>query len=571
MKFHVNGNGNLGIPLSGCGNDDLKRGMDDDRKKLEPYISTLERYLIDPQDEVKWAVADGLTFFYAIQKDWAAVKKLLSHPDKDVRQEAVGTLRAKHQLTIRKVWSQLKTLLEDECEDVRLVAARTLCEKGKTQAEVFLPLPILVDRLTNPEDEHRVYAARAISGGLYSLLGPSYESTVSKKVDWEPFEQALPALRRALKDKNGKVRAVIAEALCWYYLRVDQPEEIVRILKNAGAGLTKTLRKGLDSDKFPKPDLLLGYVRNDDRGKLATRFRRAAGKNAKKLDIASDGLDSVGMRELPPELGLLTKVESLDISSNRFTFLPPEVGQLHNLKSLAATQNLLFTLPPEFGELKKLQTLYLYRNQLETLPHEFCQLENLYYLQLSENRLTALPSEFGKLTNLRFLELQRNRLRSLPKTFGELEQLESCSLEGNALKELPMGFSKLKNLRSLELSYNDLCEIPAQVFDLENLEALTFKHNQLTSLPPEIGRLSRLKNLTLRGNQLTELPPEIATLSDLEYLDLASNQLRSLPPGLDQLKKLRWLDLHANELGLPDTTFHIWNRPDVLLKTVYAN
>jgi len=63
--------------------------------------------------------------------------------------------------------------------------------------------------------------------------------------------------------------------------------------------------------------------------------------------------------------------------------LPPELGQLTNLRTLNVTFNSLTGLPPELGQLANLQTLDLSDNNLEGLPSELGQLTNLRRLSLS--------------------------------------------------------------------------------------------------------------------------------------------------------------------------------------------
>ena len=57
-------------------------------------------------------------------------------------------------------------------------------------------------------------------------------------------------------------------------------------------------------------------------------------------------------------------------------------------------------LPPEIGSLTYLLTLYLSSNQLATLPSEICSFTRLTVLSLGDNRLTALPPDFGSLAAL---------------------------------------------------------------------------------------------------------------------------------------------------------------------------
>ena len=70
---------------------------------------------------------------------------------------------------------------------------------------------------------------------------------------------------------------------------------------------------------------------------------------------------------LPVELGRMTNLESLTISSHQIGGpLPEELGNLENLESMyLAYNNLSGPIPPEIGDLVNLTSLYLRRQQPE--------------------------------------------------------------------------------------------------------------------------------------------------------------------------------------------------------------
>uniref|UniRef100_UPI0030DDAFE9 leucine-rich repeat domain-containing protein n=1 Tax=Crocosphaera watsonii TaxID=263511 RepID=UPI0030DDAFE9 len=64
------------------------------------------------------------------------------------------------------------------------------------------------------------------------------------------------------------------------------------------------------------------------------------------------------------------KRESLDLSFKGLTSIPPEIGQLTNLTSLNLWNNQLSNLPPEIGQLTNLTSLNLWNNQVTNIPPE---------------------------------------------------------------------------------------------------------------------------------------------------------------------------------------------------------
>jgi internalin A len=259
------------------------------------------------------------------------------------------------------------------------------------------------------------------------------------------------------------------------------------------------------------------------------------------LDLRYNQLSS-----LPPEIGKLQSLRSLTLFNNPLSSLPPDIGQLTTLQSLDLRYNPLNSLPPDIGQLSSLQSLNLFNNQLSSLPPEIGQLSSLQSLNLFNNPLSSLPAEIGQLTNLQSLDLRGNQLSSLPAEIGQLTALQSLDLRGNQLSSLPAEIGQLTALQSLDLRGNQLSSLPAEIGQLTALQSLDLRGNQLSSLPAEIGQLTALQSLDLRGNQLSSLPAEIGQLTALQSLDLRGNQLSSLPAEIGQLTALQLLDLSSN-------------------------
>ena len=116
----------------------------------------------------------------------------------------------------------------------------------------------------------------------------------------------------------------------------------------------------------------------------AIDYQKAKAEIANAQRFMQPSLNFAGYRltELPPEIGNLVGLKSLDLSINRLTALPPEIGNLVGLETLNITYNRLTALPPEIGNLVKLKELYIRGNKLTELPPE---IDNLIGLEKSEN------------------------------------------------------------------------------------------------------------------------------------------------------------------------------------------
>ena len=214
-------------------------------------------------------------------------------------------------------------------------------------------------------------------------------------------------------------------------------------------------------------------------------------------------LHFVGLKgELPPELGILSELRSLQLGENGLTGeIPPELGNLTNLETLQLEGNLLSgRIPPELGNLANLKVLAL---------------GDLY----SGNRLSGeIPPALGNLVNLEVLHIDGNQLSgAIPPELGNLTGLKSLSLRWNRLTgEIPPELSNLTNLERLSLQGNQLSgEIPLELGDLTGLKSLSLDGNQLSGeIPPKLGNLTGLKSLALQGNQLSgEIPPELGNMA----------------------------------------------------------
>jgi len=85
----------------------------------------------------------------------------------------------------------------------------------------------------------------------------------------------------------------------------------------------------------------------------------AAIRNSAKDRIPDLSLSGLGLTAIPPEIGELAHLETLDASENLLTELPPAMASLSRLQELLLDRNRIARLPPEIGRLRELQILSL--------------------------------------------------------------------------------------------------------------------------------------------------------------------------------------------------------------------
>lgn len=320
--------------------------------------------------------------------------------------------------------------------------------------------------------------------------------------------------------------------------------------------------------------------------------------------LKSLDLESTFLHKLPREIGNLSALENLNIGSTEIRNLPPEIGKLQNLKRLNAPFCGLQAIPKELGQLKNLRELLLRINQIKVIPPELGQLSNLEKLDFFNNKISTIPPELGKLSNLRSLLLSWNLLTNLPAELGQLKKLKEIELYHNDLSSISLKFSDFPELHVLMLGANSklnrdqlftdlakspmgialrasfqvapdkgllqvtldsISDIPASIGKMKNLHYLNLPKFDIKTLPPEIGLLSNLKVLNLSNNKIERLPVSIGNLQSLEELELGNNRLSTLPTELGKLSKLNTLVVYLNQLTKLPTELNQLTA----LKTVY--
>ena len=243
---------------------------------------------------------------------------------------------------------------------------------------------------------------------------------------------------------------------------------------------------------------------------------------------------------IPPELGLLSKLEVLDLGDGHWLNGP---------------------VPGELGRLSALKFLNLSNNPLSgPIPAELGALSNLEFLWVENHCLTgSIPRELGQLGKLRILGLtsgmcgEDTLTGEIPRELGQLASLEFLDLSGNLLTgPIPPSLGSLPNLFNLDLSENQLSgAIPRELGSLSKLTGLHLEDNALTgAIPPELGDLASLGGLYLNDNELSgPIPPELGAILSLTKIDLSNNQLTGgIPREFGQLTELDLLNLRNNQL-----------------------
>ncbi|GMN27692.1 hypothetical protein TIFTF001_001762 [Ficus carica] len=250
---------------------------------------------------------------------------------------------------------------------------------------------------------------------------------------------------------------------------------------------------------------------------------------------------------IPPELGRLSKLTYLNLSSSFLTGLPSEISLLSNLSTFdLGYVNVSSKMPDFLVNLSSLTSLIMRNCGLYgEFPEKLFHLPKIQVLIFQVNsNLTGHFPEFRSGSPLRTLWFSRTNFSGIiPFSIGNLESLEFLSV------------ARANSLQLLDLSNNLLSWITLPKC-LENpnnlLSVLSIKNNSFHGTIPQMCLTDRslLKMIDLGYNQLEgRIPRSLANCQMLESLNLGNNQIRDVfPSWLGQLSKLRLLTLRSNNL-----------------------
>lgn len=264
-------------------------------------------------------------------------------------------------------------------------------------------------------------------------------------------------------------------------------------------------------------------------------------KNLRKLSIFN-----LPVKWLSPNLGELTKLQTLALHLGESSRLPQAISQLQRLKTLMIDSiDLSSASSLEIWKLTNLTKLGLSNNKISCLPPNIRQLTGLCHLTIKDTyHLQTVSKEIGLLPKLHTLNFSNlHSLTSIPQEISQLTQLRVLKLKGlPKLSAYPLTEKKLPRLRILELvDLPAITDFPTTIWDSSTLQKLTIGLTSLSTIPTQISQLKKLQHLRLVGLvNLTDLPNEIGELTGLRSLSLIG--LSKLKLESDTLLKLNSLD-----------------------------
>ncbi len=280
-----------------------------------------------------------------------------------------------------------------------------------------------------------------------------------------------------------------------------------------------------------------------------------------------DSLSFINLKltAIPDSVFKFKNLKYLNLGNNEITKISHKIGQLSNLEELILKDNSLsdhsiITLPDELGTLSKLRVLDLSSNLLGNLSSCIYELNSLEVLDVSrtnvqfDNRIYELE----QLQVLRISELFVPIILPLELTY--INSFHHLDCHGSRIENLNQILPFLANLEYLNISNSGFAEFPLELIQMSQLDTLIFSSgpggtNNMGKISWDIAKMNDLKVLVCSGVGLSELPKSLFKLPKLEYLDLSYNSIKFLPKQCYRNCTLRYLDLSGNPLNELPTQF----------------
>ncbi|KAF5813032.1 putative protein kinase RLK-Pelle-LRR-VII-2 family [Helianthus annuus] len=253
-------------------------------------------------------------------------------------------------------------------------------------------------------------------------------------------------------------------------------------------------------------------------------------------------------------IGKLTKLQSLDLSSNQITDLPSDFWSLGLLKSLNLSHNnISMNLPSNIGNFGSLERLDLSFNSFYgSLPDSIGSISSLQVVNLGRNRFdSTVPLGITSCHLLTSVDFSMNNFSGvLPDGFGSsFPNLKRLNLAGNEIIGKGSDFVKLESLTYLNVSENLFQGSVVEIFQ-EPLEVVDLSGNHFEGHISQLNFGSRLVYLDLSDNEISgDFFANLSRTRNLKHLNLAKNRfLEQRLINVDSLRGLEYLNLSDTNL-----------------------
>lgn len=207
------------------------------------------------------------------------------------------------------------------------------------------------------------------------------------------------------------------------------------------------------------------------------------------------------------------------------------------MADLRLGKNNLSNLPDEIGQLTCMTHLDVSSNSLTGIPETLVGCCMIGYLNLRNNMISEVGEWISSLTSLEELNITGNdAISALPFSVGNMETLRELKLS-KATVSFPPEDVVSSGLRPMQGYLRRLNE--ARWEKSVDLSGIVMEHFSAHEKIACIG----LTRLILMDNEMTHLDPNISVLVALEVLNCSNNHLEILPQSISRLEQVRKISI----------------------------
>lgn len=157
--------------------------------------------------------------------------------------------------------------------------------------------------------------------------------------------------------------------------------------------------------------------------------------------------------EISPKIGLLTKLKSLSLGSNKLKILPIEMKRLSFLENLyiSSKSTLKVPLTSIIDGMISLKKLYVYDIQMKTLPKDLPYLNTISMMSNNLSSLTGINELGYKTVEMKSFSFSQNPIETIPQEIGDVKNLYELYLNSGKLRTLPESIFHIATLQVLRI------------------------------------------------------------------------------------------------------------------------
>ncbi len=198
---------------------------------MSPHVDVLKSLLRkDGADDAILGATDSLALHFIKKKIWDELCLLLKHENKEVRQEAAGTIQ---HAWVREFQPNIKHALEmlliDPDVELQLVSARTLAPSIQDASDATLVLDTILRYTNHPEKRIRNHALLTVGTIMVTAVRCKGKYMASAR---DSISRAISLFEGILSGGPDEMKAFVAKHLTIYWVHIGAVDKVRMLLEH---------------------------------------------------------------------------------------------------------------------------------------------------------------------------------------------------------------------------------------------------------------------------------------------------------------------------------------------------